>query len=35
MFYNIQNSIKKDTIIFVVSKKIPIFALLLINNVTF
>lgn len=28
MFYNIQNSIKKDTIIFVVSKKIPIFALL-------
>ena len=26
MFYNIQNSIKKDTIIFVVSKKIPIFA---------
>lgn len=28
MFYNIQNGIKKDTIPFVVSKKIPIFALL-------
>lgn len=35
MFYNIQNSIKKYTIIFVVSKNIPIFALLLINNVIF
>lgn len=35
MFYNIQNSIKKDTIIFVESKKIPTFALLLINNVIF
>jgi hypothetical protein len=26
MFYNISNSIKKDAINFVVSKKIPIFA---------
>lgn len=32
MFYNIQNGIKKDTIPFVVSKKIPIFALSLINK---
>ncbi len=32
MFYNIKNGIKKDTIPFVVSKKMPIFALLLINK---
>lgn len=34
MFYNIKNGIKKDTILFVVSKKIPIFASLLITNLT-